>query len=151
MTRPNRSRHGFHSAKPIRSFTGHFACFNNSFPCDVRYGQKRFRSVEQAYRVCSLDKDLFKIELMRDLLRDKFVIHQELGFALCRTYGRFLIYENKVGDTFWGVMNHSGENRLGLLLMEQRERLWKVQSNRELCGLENQHDRRTSEDDLLLY
>lgn len=119
---------------PIKRFSGGHAFLHNEFPCDVHYSWSRFRSVHHAWLTLSLDRNIFKLDTMLCLLEDKFIVHQQLGFALCRTYGRQLIYLNDIGDTFWGACKQGGENHLGRLLMNIRERLWLVKSNRDLCG-----------------
>lgn len=63
--------------------------------------------------------DIVKIEIMRDLLRQKFQ-HAELKRKLLDTGDRELIEGNVWGDTFWGVCGGRGQNRLGKLLMEIR-------------------------------
>lgn len=63
--------------------------------------------------------DTVKIEIMRDLLRQKFR-HTDLKRKLIDTGDRELIEGNVWGDTFWGVCNGKGKNHLGKLLMEVR-------------------------------
>lgn len=60
-----------------------------------------------------------KIEIMRDLLRQKFA-HAELKHKLLNTGDRELIEGNTWGDAFWGVCRGKGQNRLGKLLMNVR-------------------------------
>lgn len=70
------------------------------------------------------DWENIKLHVMRDLLRKKFSVHP-LREKLIQTYPMQLIEGNNWGDTYWGVCNGKGENRLGLLLMEVRDELIK--------------------------
>ncbi len=60
---------------------------------------------------------------MRDLVRQKFLKHRDLAEMLFATGSAELIEENSWGDTFWGVCEGEGENRLGRVLMEVRDEL----------------------------
>lgn len=64
-----------------------------------------------------------QIDIMRDLLHQKFAIDTDLGRQLVATGDRELIEGNVWGDTFWGVCNGRGQNNLGKLLMEIRREL----------------------------
>ncbi len=59
---------------------------------------------------------------MTDLVRQKFQ-DPELRAALLATGNRYLEETNWWGDTFWGVCNGAGENRLGMILMAIRTRI----------------------------
>lgn len=64
-----------------------------------------------------------KLDIMRDLLEQKFLGHPELGKMLRDTGDALLEEGNTWGDTFWGVCNGQGKNNLGKLLMEIRTQL----------------------------
>jgi predicted Rossmann fold nucleotide-binding protein DprA/Smf involved in DNA uptake len=64
---------------------------------------------------------MIKEEVMRKCLSQKFAI-PELGTALLATGTAELIEGNSWGDTYWGVCNHAGQNRLGELLMQERSK-----------------------------
>jgi len=68
------------------------------------------------------DWEEIKIEVMRELLRQKFDItkHYDLWLELHMTKPDELVEGNWWGDTFWGVCKGKGENHLGKLLMEIR-------------------------------
>ena len=66
------------------------------------------------------DWDKIKIEVMRDLIRQKFKKDSLLGTRLLLTGDELLVEGNSWGDVFWGVCNGVGENNLGKILMEQR-------------------------------
>lgn len=71
------------------------------------------------------DWDNVKLEVMEDLIRQKFTCHPELKNSLLLTGKRILQEGNKWKDTFWGVDIKTGEgfNHLGLILMKIREEL----------------------------
>lgn len=64
-----------------------------------------------------------KIPVMEELCRRKFEKYQGLRSLLLGTKDAILIEGNTWGDTFWGVCNGVGENRLGEILMKLREDL----------------------------
>lgn len=74
--------------------------------------------------------DDIKVNVMRDLLWLKFTEHPELRAKLLATEGVELVEGNTWGDTFWGVdlKTGEGENHLGKLLMETRDKIRKQQS-----------------------
>lgn len=53
----------------------------------------------------------------------KFMQHKELRHALLATGNRILTEGNSWGDRFWGQVNGTGENQLGIILMDIREKL----------------------------
>jgi hypothetical protein len=64
-----------------------------------------------------------KVEIMYRILRAKFTQHKKLKEMLFDTGDAELIEGNTWGDTFWGVCEGKGENKLGKLLMLLREEL----------------------------
>lgn len=69
------------------------------------------------------DWEEIKIDVMLDLLRQKFAPGTALAKLLAGTGDAELIEGNDWGDTFWGVCRGKGENVLGLLLMTVRQEL----------------------------
>jgi|SRR6478736_4822637 len=67
------------------------------------------------------DWDAIKETVMLDGLRAKFFADVTLADMLLTTGDEILIEGNRWGDTYWGVCNGHGLNRLGELLMEVRE------------------------------
>lgn len=61
-----------------------------------------------------------KLDVMRNVLYDKFQRHEDLKQKLLATGDEELVEGNTWGDRFWGVCNGVGENHLGKLLMELR-------------------------------
>src|SRR4051812_21703256 len=60
----------------------------------------------------------YKEVAMTRVLRAKFVAGSTLSYMLLLTGHRELVESNWWGDTYWGVCNGKGQNRLGHLLME---------------------------------
>ena len=63
-----------------------------------------------------------KVDVMRKLIREKFE-NPFLRPLLLATGDAELILNNKWNDKFWGVCRGVGENWLGRILMEERERI----------------------------
>ena len=64
--------------------------------------------------------DAERLNIMRNLIREKFTQYPELGKQLIATGGNILMY---TGDRFWGVQDDDGVNWLGNILMEIRREL----------------------------
>ncbi len=67
------------------------------------------------------DWDKIKLEVMADLLWQKFIINKPLRARLLSTGNRELIEGNTWGDMFWGKCAGVGSNHLGNLLMRLRD------------------------------
>lgn len=79
------------------------------------------------------DWNKIKIPLMYEICICKFMQNPELRDALIATGNRLLIEDNTWGDYFWGTVNGQGENQLGLILMDVREKLkWSLEMENEL-------------------
>lgn len=68
------------------------------------------------------DWDRVKVDAMKDLLRRKFNIPY-LRALLLETGDSYLEETNTWNDSFWGVCNGMGQNKLGELLMEIRQEI----------------------------
>lgn len=66
------------------------------------------------------DWDDFKIELMIELLQQKFY-HPDLEAQLKATGDKYLLEGNTWNDTFWGAADGRGKNFLGRILMWVRD------------------------------
>jgi len=66
-----------------------------------------------------------KLSIMEDLVWQKFSNSPELCKMLLETEDAILEEGNDWDDTYWGVCNGSGENHLGKILMQVRQRLRK--------------------------
>lgn len=81
------------------------------------------------YIECRSDWDVEKIDIMRKVLYHKFTSDYDLRNMLKATGDAILIEGNCWCDTYWGVCNcrkcqGKGENHLGRILMEVRDRLF---------------------------
>lgn len=69
------------------------------------------------------DWDAMKIQCMYEICMCKFFQHTELRDALLATGNTLLVEGNTWGDYFWGQVDGIGENHLGIILMDIREKL----------------------------
>ena len=69
-----------------------------------------------------VDENIRYIE-MRKIVRRKFSQNLELLDLLLATEDLVLVEANYWNDTYWGVCRGSGENRLGVILMDVRRSL----------------------------
>lgn len=77
------------------------------------------------------DWESVKVNIMRDVVRAKFLENPELSQRLLATSGEYLEEGNTWGDRVWGTVNGSGANLLGQILMEVREEL-EIAKNKKL-------------------
>lgn len=68
------------------------------------------------------DWDIIKYKVMLDITRKKFQ-YEYLAKNLLSTGDRYLEETNNWGDTYWGVCNGTGLNKLGEILMKVRNEL----------------------------
>ncbi|MCK5601399.1 NADAR family protein, partial [Candidatus Pacearchaeota archaeon] len=64
-----------------------------------------------------------KIDIMANLVRQKFQRHEYLKQNLLETGNAKLIEGNGWGDIFWGMYKGVGKNMLGKILMQVREEI----------------------------
>jgi ribA/ribD-fused uncharacterized protein len=69
------------------------------------------------------DWDQIKDAVMLRVVYAKFTQHQNLRDKLCATGTEDLVEGNHWGDTYWGVCEGVGENKLGKILMQVRGEL----------------------------
>jgi ribA/ribD-fused uncharacterized protein len=141
-----------HPDEPITSFTGPFRFLSNFYEADVLFEGAVYPSVEHAFQAAkTFDEDErqtirlqmkpgdakrrgrnlklrddwedVKIQIMEQLVLDKFVRHEPLRAKLLATGDRQLIEGNNHGDRFWGVSGGQGENWLGRILVRVRAHL----------------------------
>ena len=144
------------TALRIESFHDEYRFLSNFFPVSVRYEGITFPTVEHAYQAAKTvdeaerwkfaelkspgqakrrgrktairaDWESVKVQVMSELVRQKFFRHEELAEMLLATEEAELVEGNTWGDRFWGVCEGVGQNWLGRILMtvrgELRERL----------------------------
>ena len=137
--------------RPIDSFSGGNMWLSNFWLTDVVFEGFVYPSTENAYQAAkSLDHDIrrkflnispskskrlgnainiredwekVKINVMRKVTKQKFMTGSFLAEKLIQTGNKELIEGNNWNDTFWGVCNGVGKNKLGILLMERRGEL----------------------------
>lgn len=136
----------------IVKFQGENRWLSNFWLCDVELEGLKFKSVEAAYvaakttdiemrlKIQNLqnpgeckrfgrkiklrnDWNAVKVEIMTDLVRQKFKNNSGLREKLIKTGSQMIVEGNTWGDTFWGVCNGVGENTLGKIIMKVREEL----------------------------
>ncbi len=134
----------------IDSFFGEYRFLSNFWPHPVKFENKFYFSVENAYQAAKTldlkervqfmdcesgtakklgrkiklrdDWETVKVPIMRQLLVQKFS-DPTLRERLLATGDMILIEGNTWGDYFWGVCKGEGRNMLGLLLMAIRDEL----------------------------
>jgi len=76
------------------------------------------------------DWEQVKIGVMKDLVLQKFSKHKELKEKLLATGDAYLEETNSWGDRVWGVSGGVGQNHLGKILMEVRDEIRKMETNK---------------------
>lgn len=146
------------SEEPITSFRDDYYFLSNFYPSTIRWQGKLWKTVEHAYAAAkTLDEDQrelirkastpamakklgravtlrenwdeVRLTVMEELLELKFS-NPFLKPLLIQTGDRELIEGNNWNDKFWGVFRGEGENNLGRLLMELRQR---IRENNDEC------------------
>lgn len=136
----------------IDKFDGEFSFLSNFYESPVKYKGNTFGSAEAAFqaqkcqdtsliksfcglspseskrkgRHVTLRKDWEKVKdgIMYDIVLSKFSQNETLKHKLLSTGSEELLEGNRWKDTYWGVCNGVGENKLGHILMEVREKLF---------------------------
>lgn len=137
--------------KFIVSFTGNYSFLSNSFVGhEFVYEGNKYNSAEAAYQSAKCldlrnrfkftkmnpstaykvgqlvrmrpDWDCVKDEVMQKVIWSKFAADKGLSTRLVATNPCILVNGND-SDTYWGVVNGTGENKLGKILMEVREKI----------------------------
>lgn len=140
-----------HTPKVVKGFFGEYRWLSNYHVCFVEYDGLMYNSSEAAYqsaktvdmytrgRFTSMKPDesrkfgqsmkhrsgwdRIKIDVMYEVLKDKFTRNEDLKMKLLETGSKYLEETNYWGDTFWGVCEGKGKNHLGELLMRVRNEL----------------------------
>lgn len=138
----------------IDSFFGKYRFLSNFEPCTVVYDGMTYTCSEAAYQAAKTtdvslriafttmngskskftgqkltlrpDWNDIKVDVMYQIVKDKFFRNPELRVKLLNTGDLELIEGNYWGDTFWGVCNGKGENHLGKILMRVRKELAEI-------------------------
>lgn len=138
--------------KRIEGFKGEFRFLSNFWPVDVMFDGYKYPSVEHAYQSAKtfniqqrkvirgvispvnakrlgaavdkrLDWDDIKLDVMYDLVKQKFTNDLVLRDALLATGDAYIEETNYWHDHFWGVCDGIGHNHLGKILMKVRTEL----------------------------
>lgn len=135
----------------IGEFQGPHRWLSNFWPVKIEYKHLVFGSVEHAYQAakCAHPNDMIsfvgispgaakrlgriiarradwddvKLEIMRELVTQKFTTNLDLQRRLIATGKQNLVEGNAWGDEFWGVCRGRGQNHLGRILMTLRAQL----------------------------
>lgn len=136
----------------INKFDGEYEWLSNFYKCKVYLDGIDYDSVEHAYQAAKTldlikrnfirsllipaqakkigktvklrdDWDEIKDDAMYNLVFQKFSNNQELKEKLLSTENIQIIEENWWHDTYWGVCNGVGKNKLGHILMFVRTQL----------------------------
>ena len=131
---------------------GDWAFLSNFYECKIVYEGYMFNNVESAFQaqkcISEVDKfigvngsiakklgrkvnlrsdwDKVKDDIMYKIVFAKFEQNPELRDKLVNTYPLELVENNKWNDTYWGVCNGKGKNKLGKILESVRDYFKKV-------------------------
>lgn len=140
------------SSERIEGFFHHYRFLSNFYMAPVVYDGLEYPSTEHAYQAaktfdlekrkeCSNlskasqarlwgqkiglreDWENVKIQVMEDIVRDKFQRHEDLKDLLLQTEDKYLEETNWWKCTVWGVCDGVGENHLGKILMKIRDEI----------------------------
>lgn len=135
----------------VYGFFGEYRFLSNFWYVDVVLDGEQYPTVEHAYQAAKTndpsargliraaatpgiakrmgksvslrpDWEAIKVEIMRDLIEQKFA-RSDLRGLLLATGDKYLEETNTWGDTFWGVCNGRGFNGLGSILMYVRSQI----------------------------
>jgi ribA/ribD-fused uncharacterized protein len=137
--------------KEIKGFFEEYKWLSNFYEIPVEWDGRMYPSTEAAYqsaktlnrnkrleftemtagqskragRKLSLRYDWEEVKeiVMYEVCMDKFTRHEELKQKLLSTGDAYLEETNHWGDTYWGVCEGKGTNRLGHILMKIREEI----------------------------
>jgi len=144
----------------IASFSGEYQFLSNFWDATVSLEGESYRSTESAFQAAKTlnpderkeirmeltpgrakrlgrrvqlrpDWDRIKDDVMLELVRQKFTRHPDLAARLLATGHATLIEGNTWRDTYWGVCDGAGQNKLGQILMKVRGELRDLQSELE--------------------
>lgn len=135
----------------ITNFRGQYFFLSNFYQVDVEYDGLTFKNNEAAFQAMKVldrgkraeftscdpsfakrkgrrvrirrDWEEVKDQLMYEICLSKFSQHEHLKEKLLKTGNAELIEGNNWGDTYWGVCQGRGQNKLGKILMRVREEL----------------------------
>ena len=132
----------------IDSFRGEYAFLSNMYFSPIVINGIRYTCAEAAFQAAKLqdatlrtqfsglsghaakklgrsvplrpDWETIKIQVMRDIIHEKFMQNPMLREKLLATEGHELVEGNEWNDIFWGKCNGIGKNWLGRILEDER-------------------------------
>lgn len=133
----------------IKKFRGEFYFLSNFYNAEIIYEDKHYQNNEAAFQAMKCperaeefrylngaeakrlgrhvplrsDWESVKENIMHGICLAKFTQNPELKVKLLETGNRELIEGNAWNDTYWGVCNGYGKNKLGRILMQIRDEL----------------------------
>ena len=135
----------------IKSFRGEYEFLSNFYEVPVTYNGLTYQNSEAAFQAqkCTTEEEKkqftamnpseakragrrvklrpdwedVKVDEMRKIVQAKFTQNPELAEKLIQTGDTHLEEGNTWGDRTWGTVNDSGQNLLGKILMEVRDKL----------------------------
>lgn len=136
---------------PVTSFDGRYKFLSNFYSAPTYYEGIHYPTSEHAYQAAKTlsysereevrtarwpsaakrlgrsvtlrpDWKEVKVEIMKEIVLDKFTRNVDLMEKLVATRDAVLVEGNYWGDTFWGMCKGKGQNWLGKILMEIRAR-----------------------------
>ena len=145
------------NTEPITSFDGEYRFLSNFWPCKIKAYGFLWSCSESLYQASKTlypkdfvkfvnlnpreakklgkeieirpDWDEIKYETMEEIINFKFDQNNDLALKLIETRERELIEGNWWGDTYWGVCKGIGENNLGKILMNRRDKIKHLETN----------------------
>lgn len=138
---------------PVKKFSGKYRFLSNFYTCPVEFGGIMYKSSEHAFQAAKStntsdrkkvrnaktageakklgrqitlrpDWEKVKLDVMYQILADKFSRNKDLRIELVNTGDAHLEEGNTWGDTFWGTVKGVGKNHLGKTLMRIRKEIW---------------------------
>ena len=135
----------------ISEFKGRYFFLSNFYDSPLIYDGMEFRNSESAYQSAKTldfnmrksfqnmgareakrwgkniplrgDWEYVKDDIMLDVVRCKFTQNNQLKQMLLSTGDQELIEGNHWGDTYWGMYEGHGQNKLGKILMQVRKEI----------------------------
>jgi hypothetical protein len=135
----------------INSFRGNYRFLSNFYLCPIVFDGLLYSSSEAAFQsaktlnmetrkeFCELDPKEAKLigrdvqlredwnsvkdEMMYNIVKDKFLRNSDIRQRLSYTINEELVEGNDWNDTYWGVCNGIGQNKLGKILMRVRKEI----------------------------
>lgn len=138
----------------INKFQGEYRWLSNFYECPIKFEGDTYQSTEAAFQAAKCqnkaqriqffnlnpseakakgrhvklrgDWECIKEDVMYLVCKYKFTQYKDLMQKLINTKDQQLIEGNTWNDTYWGMCNGIGKNKLGKILMKIREEIQNV-------------------------